>query len=200
VFPSLRRVLAALLLAGCCLVLTSVPAHAASCPGDTTQSNTKNAKAVFTGTVTAATSTPKPAGRRGATVTHDVTVDRVYKGDINAVDAKVATSSGGGASGNGLGKLTVGKQYVFFVQGDPTLWTAEGCGGTAPASDKLVTQVVRLLGDGRPPTPAEPPKATFTQVGDGEPESLNRAAAPGVALVLIGLLGLIVVRRVGRRG
>ncbi|WP_346384568.1 hypothetical protein [Nocardioides sp.] len=194
----LVRALAALLFAGCCVFFTSVPALARDCATGTTQMSTKGAKAVYTGTVTTAVSKQKAGGQRGATITHDVTVDRVYKGDISSPHAKVETSSAGGGSSCGLGKLTVGKQYMFFVQGDPSLWTAERGSGTAPATGKLVAQVVRLLGDGRPPTPPAPPQAVFTNVSDGEPESLTRAAAPGVALVLIGLLGLIVVRRVGR--
>ncbi|MCW2765012.1 MAG: hypothetical protein JWO11_971 [Nocardioides sp.] len=193
------RLLAALLLAGSCVVLTTVPAHAAcSCRGATTQSHTKNAQAVFTGTVTAAVSTRKSGGQQGATFTHHVTVDRVYKGDIASVDVQVATDSAT-RSNCGLGKLTADKRYMFFVRGGSDVWTAESCGGTAPASAKLVSQVERLLGNGRPATPPEPQRAVFTNVSDGEPATLARAAAPGVALVLVGLLGLIVVRRVGRR-
>ena len=39
----------------------------------------------------------------------------------------------------------------------------------------------------------------FTPVDTGEPQPLSRAAAPGAALVLVGLLGLVVVRGVRRR-
>lgn len=199
VLQNLRRLLASLLLAGCCVVLTSVPAHACTCVAATTQSHTKSAKAVFTGTVTSVTGAGKTDGQRGATYTNLVEVDRVYKGGIDTLTVEVASDSGSSGTGQcGLGSLDPGRRYVFFVQGDGEAWTAEGCGGTAPAADKLVTQVERLLGDGRPPMPPEPEEAVFTQVSGGEPTSLTRAAAPGVALVLIGLLGLVVVRRLGR--
>jgi hypothetical protein len=200
VSSTLRRLLAALLIAGSCVLVTALPAQACSCASATTQSHTKSAKAVFTGTVTSVTGAGKVDGQRGATYTQQVEVDRVYKGGISTATVEVVTDAGGSGTGQcGLGGLVPGRSYMFFVQSDGETWTAAGCGGTAPASEHLVTQVVRLLGDGRPPMPPEPQQAVFTNVSDGEPTTLTRAAAPGLALVLVGLLGLVVVRRMGRR-
>jgi len=99
-----------------------------------------------------------------------------------------------------LGELVVGTAYVFFTvsSGDP--WIAESSGGTVPADLDVVDKVERLLGEGRDPVPPAPESAEFTPVEVGSPTTLSRAAAPGLALILVGLLGLIVVRGLGRRG
>jgi hypothetical protein len=186
-----RRLLAVLILAGCAVVLGPLSAQAADCPPAHTADQTKEAAGVFTGTVTDSRSGRADGSR---TTTYDVEVDRVYKGDVKTATVEVTTDRGA----TGL-DLTADKEYVFFVEEDGGALTSDGCSGTARASGDLVSKVEKLLGEGRSPVPPEPVHAVFTPVADAKPTSLPRLAAPGAALVLAGLLGLIVVRRVGRR-
>lgn len=197
VLASTGRFLAALLLAGLGVVVSQAPAHACSCVTASTQTHTKDAQAIFTGTITDVTSKRKTDGQRGATTTYDVDVERVYKGAISTDTVVVTSDKAPGTCG--LGELPADKRYVFFVRVDNSELNANSCGGTARASDKLVNKVESLLGGGRAPIAPKPAKAAFTQVGDDATTSLTRLAAPGAALSLLGLLGLIVVRRLGRR-
>lgn len=174
-----------------------VPAQAEECAPQTTQAHTKNATAVFTGLVTGSTKEPAPDGRRGVRFTHEVEVDLVFKGHVTTETVQVRTDRTPRTCS--LGRLAAGTSYVFFARADGALWKATGASGTAPATDRLVGQVQRLLGKGRPPMPPEPETAVFTPVGQGEPETFTRAAAPGLAMVIIGLLGLFLARRLGSR-
>ncbi len=74
VFANARRLLAAVALAGC-TVAGAAPAAQADL-----QADAKRAGAVFTGTVTDAS---RAGSQRPATVTYDVRVDRVYKGNLS---------------------------------------------------------------------------------------------------------------------
>jgi hypothetical protein len=161
-----------------------------------TQADAKEASAVFTGTVTDV-SVARPQGRKPATATYDVQVETVFKGSISTETVQV-TSSRTSRSCERL-VLDPDHAYVFFVENDRSSLTADTCGGTRAASGRLVAGVRQLLGEGRPPVPAQPEQAVFTRVADAEPPTLTRTAAPGIALVLAGLLGLVVVRRVGSR-
>lgn len=185
--------MAALVLAGFVVVLGQLPAQACRCASGTTASHAKQAEDIFTGTVSKVTTERKPNGQRGTTVTYDVAVDRVYKGTINTENVQVV--SDGSTSTCGLGALPKGESYVFFARSGNAELAADGCGGTDRATAELVSEVEDVLGDGRPPMPPEPKTATFTRVADAEPPALTRTAAPGLALVLVGLLGLVVVRR-----
>lgn len=199
----LGRLLALLVLLGAC-AFAATPASAAyaapapcSCERAETQDHVKAANAVFTGTVDEATA-PSGSAANGLSGMVTVTVDRVYKGSmITTATVDVSTAR---AFGTCADALQQGGRYAFFVESDEGL-SATGCGGTARATAALVGQVKRLLGEGRLPVPEEsaPVEPAMTPVDTSDPTSLTRLAAPGVALVLIGLLGLGLVRRVGRR-
>lgn len=215
--PTLRRLLAVLFVAGVCVLLgpaagataaapCTCPA-AGSAPGTTAgttagtgtvQDHVKAASAVFTGTVEEI-STPGGNAENGFSRTATVRVDTVYKPKqyelITTETVEVMTDR---AFADCAGaELVQDESYVFFVESDEGL-TATGCGGTERATARLITQVERLLGEGRAPVPPEPTTATLTRVSTDEPASVTRLAAPGLALVIVGLLGLAVVRRLAR--
>ena len=201
IVSTFRRVLAVLLIVGSCafaLAAFAAPAQAAcTCERTETQDHVKRANAVFTGTVDQATA-PTGGAANGLSGTVTVTVDHVYKGSmITTETVDVATDR---AFGTCAKALEEGGRYVFFAESDEGL-SASGCGGTTRATAALVSQVKRLLGEGRLPVPQEtaPVEATLTPVDTSAPASLTRLASPGLALVIVGLLGLALVRRVGRR-
>lgn len=187
---SLRLLLAALLLAGgTVLVLEPAPALACPAPGRLSlEQQTMRADAVFIGTVAARSRTARE-------VTFEVEVHRIYKGEV---DAQATVTTPAPARACGVPGLKAGSDYVFFGSLDGDRFTTGAPEGTAAASDTLVRRVERLLGEGRSATPPEPVEATFTVIADAPP-SLERVAAPGVALVIVGLLGLLLVAGLGRR-
>jgi hypothetical protein len=189
----LRRLLIALLLACPAIVLSQMSAHAAcSCKPGNVQQSAQRADAVFSGILQ--NQSNGPTGADGAReTTYEIAAETAYKGDIRTADVVVTSPKNACA----LGKLVADRKYVFFVTMDGAAFTTDRCGGTAPANATLVRKVERVLGTGSqlgapPPPVAE--AAEFTKVEDAEPESLTRLAAPGAALVIIGLLGLIFVR------
>lgn len=198
--PLLGRLLAVVLAASVFVLLGPAGSATAdehcTCTG-TTQDHVKAASAVFTGEVTDVAALGGNA-ENGFSRISTVRVDLVYTPKnyelITTADVEVMTP---GSFSDCAKPLQRGHTYVFFVESDEGL-TATGCGGTAPATTALVTQVERLLGSGREPVPPEPATATLTPVNTDDPTSLTRVAAPGLALVIIGLLGLVVVRRLGR--
>jgi hypothetical protein len=149
---------------------------------------------VFSGTVTMA-SGPTTSGKRQI-MSYDVKVDRVYKGAIKS--PQVTVKSDAGPSTCGLTGITADTRYLFFARANDVNLLANKCGGTGPAKSTRTQKVVALLGPGTTPIPPTPDKPTYTRVAGAEPLPLTRLAAPGAAMLLVGLLGLMVFGALGR--
>jgi hypothetical protein len=178
VFAKTRRLLprlfAALVLACVGIVLAQVPSQAVCrCVQQSdVQTDIKRADAVFSGVVVESSGTAR--GSKSDFATYEIEADTLYKGNVRTSTVDVRSKN----DDCSLGDLKSDERYVFFVTEQSSELRADRCGGTAASSGKLVRQV------------------EFTKVSDAEPDSLTRIAAPGAALVLVGLLGLLVVRRV----
>ncbi|GAA1910913.1 hypothetical protein [Nocardioides hwasunensis] len=184
---------AALLLACLGLVLTvSTPASAAcSCKQGQLEQQVNRADAVFIGTI-------DKVATEGNDTTYDVTASRAYAG-TPARSTQVVSTSTGGRNDCGLGGLTVGTTYVFLATGAEAPYVTDRCSGTSLANPNRIGKVEALLGEGTSVDPPPPPTAVLTKVEESPPAGLARTAAPGAAAAIIGLLGLVVVRRLARR-
>jgi hypothetical protein len=195
---TLRRALAALSAAALVggVVLAASPASAGPAPSQcrqpTLDHQIKRADVVFRGAVEKARAVKGKGAQR--TRTYKVKADRVYQSSL-VTDSVLVTAEVGATCPPPT--LKVGKRYIFFVteQGSRLVSTS----ATARASHQLTTQVEKKLGSGKAPRKAQPPTAEFTKVANAAPPSLSRLLAPGAALLVLSLLGLLVVGRLGRR-
>jgi hypothetical protein len=193
-----RRLLAAAVTTVALLAvpLATVPAHAApvapKCPRTTLDQDIKVADVVFRGEVKKV----RPAHGTGKqrVRTYQVLSDRVYHGSLVQPSVVVTARVGRRCA---LPTLAEGARYIFFVTEHGSLLMARP--GTARATTKLTAQVVQRLGTGAQPEPTPPATAQFTRVADADAPPLSRLLAPGAALLIISLLGLLVVGRLGRR-
>lgn len=183
-------VLVAALLAVSGLVLaTAAPAFACECQASDIDQQTKRADAVFIAEVDGVTEV-------GRTFEYAVTATRSYQGSVDRETTVVSNQS---TAACGLGELEVGTDYVFLVTGDVSPYAASSCGGSGPASIGRVAQLEAVLGAGEVIAPPAPPAPTMTKVDGANPASVSRLAAPGGALVLVGILGLLFVGRLARK-
>jgi len=191
-----RRLLVVLLLGLMTVVVVDGSAHAAcSCEKLSLPQKVGKATGVFSGVLTMA-SGPTNTGKRQS-MSYDVKVDVVYKGE-DITSPTVTVRSDADPSACGLTGMTADNRYLFFVraQGDNLL--ANSCGGTGPATSARTQRLKALLGQGTTPIPPTPDKPVFESVEGAEPASLTRLAAPGAAMLVIGLLGLMVFGALGR--
>ena len=186
------RLAAALLFACLGLVATAAaPATAAdcTCKQGTLERQVARADAVFIGTVDNVEVADDDH-------TYDVTATRTYKG---TPERSTQVFSAGGKNACGLGELRAGTNYVFLATGTAAPFEADSCSGSTVRNDTQVTKIEKILGEGTSVEPPPPPTAVLTKLEDSPPAGFARTAAPGAAVALIGLLGLAVVRRLGRR-
>lgn len=192
--------LATALVAGVVLLGTGAGvasgAAPSACPPTTVKQDIAASDAVFRGVVSRVRKVQGSGTHR--TRDYRATTDRIYKGSL-VTDKVVVTARVGSTASRPctLPTLTKGARYIFFAteHGARLLATT----GTARATHQLTRKVVKRLGDGKQPTPQPPATAKFTTVADANPPALSRLLAPGAALLIVSLLGLLVVGRLGRR-
>lgn len=184
------------------VLLVQAPAQAAcSCTDTGTMEHAADADAVFTGTIRE-TRKPGPdeSGKVKGLFTYVVDVERVYRQEGTVVTETVKVSSARSTATCGLGNLPVGSSYVFFATARDAGFRAGACGGSGPVTDQLVADVEAALGSGKQMVPDEAlPELVLTAVESAAPQSVSRLAAPGAAVALLGLLGLVLVRLAGSR-
>ncbi|WP_232678389.1 hypothetical protein [Nocardioides sp. R-C-SC26] len=219
----LAGVIAAVLLGGSALLAASpasavsgarpVSAVALAAPQSTTPTD------VFAGQVERVQQLQGQAGRPRFLYT--VHVLEVYGESAISTARVMVHSSAVFARCDNRPRRAAGTLYAFAISRQGERLTATRCADVREIQRDDRDTLVRRYGDARPPVPEKEPEPPLPAVAYECPETgdaisgpsaaasecdevgavadLDRSAAPGLALTLIGLLGLVVVRRAARR-
>jgi len=200
---AIRSAAPALLLTGAGVLLAQPPVQAAcTCVTAAASENAAAADAVFSGTVRESrrARSDDDVGRPKGLVTYVVDVEGVYKQEGTVVTETVQVTSPRDTATCGLGDLPAGTMYVFFAKARDAGFRAGSCGGSAPVSDALRAEVEAVLGPGKVMVlDGDKPELVLTDVEESAPDTVTRLAAPGAAVALLGLLGLVLIRLAGSR-
>ncbi len=188
----------AVLVGGAVLAASAGPATSATvaparqCRQQTLNHEIKKANVVFRGAVDKVGHVH--GKRKQRTRVYRVTADRVYQGSLVTDKVRVTAEVGVKCPPP---KLADGKRYIFFVIEDGSRLVSTSA--TARATHHLTDKVVAKLGNGAQPHSTPPAKPAFTKVANAAPPRLSRLLAPGAAVVVLSLLGLVVIGRLSRR-
>jgi hypothetical protein len=146
----------------------------------------------------------RPPDPRTTRWQHTVTVVAPFESALQPGDRVLIVTQPSGQA-QGLGKLDKGATYVFFASGEQGMdhLLAERCSGTTKLAGGLTAEMQQQLGEtlGEPPAEEQTPDYTLSAPDDGSRStpSLGRLAAPGAALAIVGVLGLLLVGRINSR-
>jgi hypothetical protein len=151
----------------------------------------RNSDAVFEGQV----ALPKHA-RGGRPLHLNVQVVAVWKGDVTAPSRAKVVFQPGKCRDWALANPSP-EDYLFFVNRQGDAWVAAGAAPRVVGhSDGLTAALGQPL---QQPTHPQQTPVTFQRADTAAPRSFTKVAAPGAALIILGVFGLLVVRRLGRR-
>lgn len=145
------------------------------------------------GATSSATAGATPGAPRD--LAYQVLVDVPITGDLVA-DQRVEVVLAGVAARDE--PLRRSRRYLFFATGENSALRADACDGYASGTmiDAATLEEIRTALTAEP----EAPDVVLSRPeGSDGPPDLGRVVAPGAAVSLIGILGLVLVSRVGRR-
>ena len=129
-------------------------------------------------------------------ITHSVVVEETVTGDLSAGrEVRVLFSQAKGEPT----QLRLNQSYLLFTRDDESALLADGCEGYTSARSLDAARIEELREALAPVE--ETPDVVLSEPDGGSdgPPDLGRVLAPGAAISLLGVLGLALISRVGRR-